>query len=42
MQTWNRIWTDEMLYAKYGITADEQAFIESQIKEMKLEGGDDE
>lgn len=42
MQTWDRIWTDEMLYAKYGITAEEQAFIASQIKEMKLEGSDDE
>ncbi len=42
MQTWDRTWTDEMLYEKYGITADEQAFIESQIKEMKLAGGDDD
>jgi site-specific DNA-methyltransferase (adenine-specific) len=42
MQTWDRTWTDAMLYEKYGITADEQAFIESQIKEMKLEGGDDD
>ncbi len=42
MQTWDRPWTDEMLYEKYGITADEQAFIESQIKEMKLAGGDDD
>ena len=42
MQTWDRTWTDEMLCAKYGITADEQAFIASQIKEMKLEGAEDE
>ena len=42
MQTWDRTWTDALLYEKYGITADEQAFIESQIKEMKLAGGDDD
>jgi site-specific DNA-methyltransferase (adenine-specific) len=42
MQTWDRIWTDAALYEKYGITADEQAYIESQIKEMKLDGGNDE
>jgi site-specific DNA-methyltransferase (adenine-specific) len=33
-QTWDRTWTDEELYAKYGITADEQAFIESIIRPM--------
>lgn len=27
-------WTDEMLYARYSLTPDEIAFIESQIKEM--------
>jgi site-specific DNA-methyltransferase (adenine-specific) len=27
-------WTDELLYARYNLTADEIAFIESQIKEM--------
>lgn len=31
----NEPWTDEKLYARYGIDADEQAFIESMIKEMK-------
>ena len=41
MQTWDRTWTDEMLYAKYGITPEEQAYIESQIKEMKLDHDDD-
>ena len=30
----NEEWTDEKLYARYGIDADEQAFIESMIKEM--------
>ncbi len=32
--TWDREWTDEELYKKYGITKDEQAYIESMIKEM--------
>jgi len=30
----DRLWTDEMLYARYGLTDDEVAYIESQIKEM--------
>lgn len=42
MQTWDRTWTDEALYAKYGITKKEQAYIESQVREMKLDNGDDE
>jgi len=33
-QTWDREWTDAELYKKYGITKDEQAYIESMIKEM--------
>ena len=33
-QTWDRTWTDAELYKKYGITADEQAYIESMVKEM--------
>ena len=28
-QEWTKQWTDEELYAKYGITDDEIAFIES-------------
>jgi site-specific DNA-methyltransferase (adenine-specific) len=35
-------WTDEKLYIKYGITEDEQAFIESMIRPMDLGGGSDE
>lgn len=31
---WTVDWTDEMLYAKYGITAEEQHFIAEMIKEM--------
>lgn len=33
-QTWDRIWTDEELYEKYGITDDEQAYIAEMIREM--------
>ncbi len=42
MQTWDRTWTDEALYAKYGITQNEQALIESQVRAMNLDEGDDE
>jgi site-specific DNA-methyltransferase (adenine-specific) len=34
LQDFSKEWTDAELYKKYGITADEQAFIESMIKEM--------
>ena len=40
MQKWDRTWTDEALYAKYGITKKEQAYIESQVRAMNLD--DDE
>lgn len=33
-QTWDRTWTDAELFEKYGITADEQAYIESFVREM--------
>jgi site-specific DNA-methyltransferase (adenine-specific) len=33
-QTWDREWTDAELYEKYGITAEEQGYIESRIREM--------
>jgi site-specific DNA-methyltransferase (adenine-specific) len=33
-QSWNRAWTDELLYEKYGITKKEVAFIESMIRPM--------
>lgn len=39
MQDFSKSWTDEELYAKYGLTDDEIAFIESMIKPMDL-GGD--
>lgn len=31
-QSWDKTWTDDMLYKKYGITQDEVAFIESMIR----------
>jgi site-specific DNA-methyltransferase (adenine-specific) len=42
MQTWDRSWTDEALFSKYGITKKEQAFIESQVRKMNLEAAADE
>jgi site-specific DNA-methyltransferase (adenine-specific) len=38
-QKWDRTWTDEKLYKKYGLTKDDIAFIESRIRPM---GGSDE
>lgn len=35
-QTWDRAWTDEMLYEKYGINAEEVDFIESMVRPMDL------
>lgn len=37
-QEWTRRWTDEDLYAKYGITASEIAFIEKVVRPMDLGG----
>lgn len=34
IQNWDRAWTDADLYAKYGITEGEAAFIESMIRPM--------
>lgn len=36
MQEWNRTWTDDALYAKYGITASEIEFIEKLVRPMDL------
>jgi site-specific DNA-methyltransferase (adenine-specific) len=33
-QEWDRTWTDVELYKKYGITKEEQEYIESMVKEM--------
>ena len=35
IQDFTQPWTDEKLYAKYGLTDDEIAFIESTIKPME-------
>lgn len=40
VQDFSKPWTDEELYAKYGLTDEEIAFIESMIKPMEA-GGDD-
>ena len=39
-QEWTKRWTDEDLYARYGITADEIAFIEKIVRPMDLGGVD--
>ncbi len=33
-QSWDMVWTDDLLHEKYGITKDEVAFIESMIRSM--------
>lgn len=42
MQTWDRTWTDAVLFDKYGITKEEQVYIDSQVRPMDLDKGDDE
>jgi site-specific DNA-methyltransferase (adenine-specific) len=37
VQSWDRTWTDADLYKKYGITHEEQAFIESVIRPMNVD-----
>jgi site-specific DNA-methyltransferase (adenine-specific) len=34
-QEWNRTWTDDVLYKKYGLTKDDIAFVESRIRPME-------
>lgn len=41
-QDWTRRWTDEDLYKKYGISADEIAFIETVVRPMDLNGASDD
>lgn len=36
IQAWDRTWTDAELYAKYGLTSEEIAYIESTIRPMEL------
>lgn len=43
VQDFNEEWTDEKLYAKYGITEDEQVFIDTLVKPVNWDlGGDDD
>ena len=39
MQDFSKPWTDEELYAKYGLTEEEISFIESMIRPMDVTGG---
>ncbi len=41
-QKWTRRWTDEDLYARYGISASEIAFIEKVIRPMDLSGASED
>lgn len=36
-QKWNRVWTDESLYNKYGLSKDDIAFIESRVRPMEAD-----
>lgn len=38
MQQWDHLWTDEELYEKYGLTQEEQDYIETIIKPMDIGG----
>lgn len=42
MQDFSKPWTDEELYAKYGLTDEEIAFIESMIRPMNVDNKTDE
>ncbi len=42
MQDFSKPWTDEELYKKYDLSAEEIAFIEDMIKPMDLNGGEDD
>lgn len=41
VQDFSKPWTDAELYAKYGLTQEEIDFIESMIRPMDLDGGDE-
>ena len=42
MQDFSESWTDEKLYAKYGLTEEEIAFIESMVRPMGLNDDDND
>ena len=37
VQSWDRTWTDEALFAKYALSVQEQEFIGSRIREFELD-----
>jgi site-specific DNA-methyltransferase (adenine-specific) len=41
-QDWTKQWTDEALYAKYGLSSSEIAFVEKVVRPMNLDNDDDE
>jgi site-specific DNA-methyltransferase (adenine-specific) len=41
-QKWTKRWTDADLYAKYGLSSKEIAFVEKLVRPMSLDSGDDE
>jgi len=41
-QDWSKTWTDKALYAKYGLSGDEIAFIERLVRPMDLQGSADD
>jgi site-specific DNA-methyltransferase (adenine-specific) len=42
IQEWSELWSDEKLYAKYKLTKEEIAFVESMIRPMDLSQSDQE
>ncbi len=41
-QKWNKLWSDEDLYAKYAISSGEIEFIEKVVRPLNVNNGDDE
>jgi len=37
-QTWDRVWTDELLYEKYGLSDSEITFVETMVRSMDVIG----
>ena len=42
IQDFSKSWTDDELYVKYGLTEEEIAFIDSMIRPMDLNAGQDD
>jgi site-specific DNA-methyltransferase (adenine-specific) len=40
-QTWDHKWTDEALYEKYGLSREQIDYVETVVKPMNLDGGDE-